>query len=324
MTTYAIETIEDVTLAPGSPLDGMDLMSPFVWREKDRYRIMVRRVPRPFTDASPTGIICSGGSTDGRVFEMDFKPAVLPGPDAFDAGGCEDPTVLVLDDGGYLVFYTGVDAGRRQGSLLVAEGSDLNHLTKQRSMLKAPDGAGNIKEATLAQTPDGDWRLFYEYAARDASRVGIASGPTPKGPWTIQPNPFGIREDSWDNWHLSTGPIAMVEGEDPVMFYNGATVDARWRIGWITFDPHFTRVTGRGLEPLILPPPAEDRTATDIAFAASTIVEDGLITLYYSLEDSILRRASVGRYKAIEPAKTVSESNSSAPAARQTGGVHAS
>jgi len=155
--------------------------------------------------------------------------------------------------------------------------------------------------------------LFYEYAAHDASRIGMASGPTPQGPWTLLPNPFGVREDSWDNWHLSTGPIAMVEGEDPVMFYNGATVDARWRIGWITFDRDFTHVTGRGLEPLLIPPPAKDRAATDIAFAASVVVENGMITLYYSLEDAILRRARVGRYAAIEPARTLSPSNSAVP-----------
>lgn len=313
MTTYSIEAIEAVTLAEGSPLEGMDLMSPFVWREGERYRMLVRRVPRPLRDTDPTGIICSGASDDGLRFEMDLKPAILPGPESFDAGGCEDPTVLVLDDGGYQVFYTGVDAARRQGCLLAAEGPDLIHLAKRRVMLKAPPGEGNIKEATLARTASGDWRLFYEYAAHDASRIGMAGGPTPKGPWTLLPNPFGIREDSWDNWHLSTGPIAMVEGEDPVMFYNGATVDARWRIGWITFDPDFTRVTGRGIEPLLLPPPAQDRAATDIAFAASTVVEDGLITLYYSLEDSVLRRARVGRYAAIEPARKVSASNSAAP-----------
>lgn len=64
------------------------------------------------------------------------------------------------------------------------------------------------------------------------------------------------------------------------MFYNGATRDARWRIGWISFDPTFTRVTDRGIEPVILPPPASDRSAPDIAFAASAVVEDGCILLY--------------------------------------------
>ena len=162
--------------------------------------------------------------------------------------------------------------------------------------MKAPPGEGNIKEATLARTAAGDWRLFYEYAANEASRVGVASGPSATGPWTVLSDPFGIREDSWDNWHLSTGPIVQRAGDDPVMFYNGATHDARWRIGWISFDADFTRVTGRGLEPLLLPPPAKDRQATDIAFAASTIVESDGIALYYSLEDRMLRRAMIGRY----------------------------
>jgi len=45
-----------------------------------------------------------------------------------------------------------------------------------------------------------------------------------------------------------------------------------------------------------MPPPAKDRTATDIAFAASCLVEEDGIRLYYSLEDRILRRALVRRY----------------------------
>ena len=204
--------------------------------------------------------------------------------------------MVVADDGEYLVYYTGVDAGRLQGSLILASGPDLKSLVKRQVVLKAPPGEGNIKEATLGRASDGEWRLFYEYAANDASRIGMARGPTANGPWTVLADPFGIRDDSWDNWHLSTGPMVQIDGHDPIMFYNGATHDARWRIGWITFDPGFTRVTGRGLEPLLLPPPAVKRSATDIAFAASTVMEDGLIALYYSLEDRMLRRALVKRY----------------------------
>ena len=80
------------------------------------------------------------------------------------------------------------------------------------------------------------------------------------------------------------------------MFYNGATVDARWRIGWIAFDRDFTRVAARGLEPLLIPPPPIDRAATDIAFAASALIEGDAINLYYSLEDRMLSRAIVRVY----------------------------
>ena len=44
------------------------------------------------------------------------------------------------------------------------------------------------------------------------------------------------------------------------------------------------------------PPPVDDRTATDIAFAASVVVDDqGAIWLYYSLEDRRLARALIRR-----------------------------
>jgi hypothetical protein len=178
----------------------------------------------------------------------------------------------------------------------VAKGPDLTTLHEQRVMLKAPAGEGNIKEATLARGSDGQFRLFYEYARENASRIGMAVGPTLEGPWTVVDDPFSIRDRSWDNWHLSTGPIVQEEGRDPVMFYNGATVDARWRIGWISFASDFSHVTGRGIEPLLMPPPAQSRDATDIAFASSCLVMGGDIWLYYSLEDKILRRARVRRY----------------------------
>lgn len=295
MPAYVVERLDKVVVTPGSPLDGMDLMSPFVWKEDGLYRALVRGVPNPLGPADPTGLIVGGTSRDGLTFTMDDGLVVPPGPDPSDEGGCEDPTVQRTADG-YLVYYTGVDAARAQGSLLLATGETLRSLTKRAVMLQAPPGEGNIKEATLAQAADGSWRLFYEYAANNASRIGMASGPAPEGPWSVLPDPFGIREDGWDNWHLSTGPIVQVEGHDPVMFYNGATHDARWRIGWVSFDPGFARVTGRGIEPMLMPPPAQDRAATDIAFAAATVIEADGIALYYSLEDRLLRRAMVRVY----------------------------
>ena len=296
MVAYVVEALEDVTLDVAGPegrLAHYDLMSPFVWTEGETYRMLVRVLPSPLGPADPTGVIWGGDSDDGLHFRMRETPAIIPGPNPDDAGGCEDPTVVRGEDGAYLVFYTGVDAARQQGSLLVAKGPALTDLHEQRVMLTAPRGEGNIKEATLAQGTDGCFRLFYEYARDNASRIGMAIGPTVEGPWTVVEDPFSIREEGWDNWHLSTGPIVQQDGCDPVMFYNGATMDARWRIGWISFSPDFGKVTGRGLEPLIMPPPARSRDATDIAFAASCLVIGDDVWLYYSLEDKILRRALV-------------------------------
>jgi len=302
---FAVEGLDVVTLDSAGPdglLAGHDLMSPYVWERDGALNLLVRVLKNPLGADDPTGVIYAGTSHDGLAFTMQDKPAILPGPDPVDGGGVEDPTV-VLSDQQVMVFYTGVETGRAQGSLLVAAGPELSDLTKRKVLLQARQGEGNIKEATVAQGADGRYRLFYEYAAEfgpgpdgdkaAASRIGMAIADKLEGPWTVVDDPFTVREHAWDNWHLSTGPILVHEGEAPIMFYNGATLDARWRIGWIAFDENFTKVVDRCIEPLIVPPPPRLRSGTDIAFAASCITLGEEIHLYFSLEDRVLRRASL-------------------------------
>lgn len=297
MVAYVVEKVEAVWLIAGEPLRSMDWMSPFVWTGPDRRLwMMMRGVPNPMTPEDPTGIIWCGYSEDGLTFHMDPRPVIVPGPDRIDAGGVEDPTVVEANEG-LMVYYTGVHADRRQGSMLLATGPDPYALTKREVIFKAPAGEGNFKEATLLQAPDKSWRLFYEFARDNASLIGMARADHIGTKWTAMEEMVPAREDSWDNWHLSPGPIIQRPNRDPVMFYNGATDDARWRIGWITFDQSCECITERGVEPLLLPPPASDRSATDIAFAASAVLQqDGTIHLYYSLEDRLLSRAIVRAY----------------------------
>lgn len=294
MVAYFVEKLETVWLLAPEPLKSMDWMSPYVWPGTDgKLWMMMRGVPNPFGSADPTGIIWCGESDDGLTFRMDPRPAIVPGPASIDSGGVEDPTVL-QDGNRLLVFYTGVHADRQQGSMLLATGNDPYSLEKREVIFQAPENEGNFKEATLFQAPDKSWRLFCEFARDGASRIGMARAHEIGTRWTHMVEMVPIREDGWDNWHLSTGPIVSAAGQDPVMFYNGATSDARWRIGWVTFDKYCLSVTGRGIEPLLMPPPASDREATDIAFAASAILQpDQTIHLYYSLEDRKLARATV-------------------------------
>lgn len=296
MVDYVVERLAEVTLECGEPLKSMDWMSPFVWRDGAALAMMMRGVPNPLGPSDPTGVIWRGQSRDGLTFVMDPRPSIAPGPEPIDGGGVEDPTVEATSDG-LVVFYTGVAEGRSQGALLAASGPDPERLSKRAVLLKAPEGQGNIKEATLAQASDGSWRLFYEFAREDSSRIGMARAASINDPWMPVSEPVPMRSGSWDNWHLSTGPIVTLPGLDPVMFYNGATRDARWRIGWVSFDPAFVRITARCVEPILVPPPAENRFATDIAFAASAVITgDDCIDLYYSLEDRLLARATVRAY----------------------------
>lgn len=292
---FAVEKIEPVAMALPEVLSGHALMSPYVWRlGGGGYGMLVRVVP-PEGGAEITGSIWYAESRDGRHFTMEEGPAIAPGPDEDDIGGCEDPT-LVIDGARTLVYYTGVDADRSTGRLLLAEGPDVRHLTKCGVALASSKSEGNTKEATIDRTAHGRWRMFYEYAHGGASRIGLAIGEGSRGPWHERPHPFEPRENDWDSWHLSTGPLLTTDKQCPVMFYNGATQDARWRIGWIAFDEDYRRVVDRCVEPLIMPPPQPERGMTDIAFAASLVAEGDTAMLYYSIADSRLARAHIRRF----------------------------
>jgi predicted GH43/DUF377 family glycosyl hydrolase len=257
--------------------------------------MLVRAVPHP-GESGDTGTIWFAASADGRNFVASETPVLSPGPGPADIGGCEDPTPVFAPDGSVIVYYTGVDATRTHGEMLYATGPSVDRLDKRGIAMPSVPSEGNLKEATVDRiAANGSWRMFYEYARDEASLIGLAIGDDMAGPWHHLPEPFAPRADAWDNWHLSTGPLLTTDKDCPVMFYNGATHDARWRIGWIAFDADYTRVVERCLEPLIVPPPQGLRTDPDIAFAASVVVVDGEFWLYYSVADTRLFRALIRR-----------------------------
>lgn len=293
---FNVEAIDAVHVDGPEAIRGSALMSPYVWkRDGGGFALLVRVVPP--ADATPrcTGMIWYGESDDGLRFSLDDTPAIAPG-DPLDAGGCEDPTLVLLPDRA-LVYYTGVDVDGATGQLLLAQGPDVRNLGKPSIALASSKSEGNTKEATIDRTARDHWRLFYEYARDAASLIGMATGEGPVGPWSEQPQPFAPREDAWDSWHLSTGPLLTTDKQRPVMFYNGATRDARWRIGWVAFDAEYSKVVDRCIEPLIVPPPQPDRAMSDIAFAASLIAEGEHSILYYSLGDEKLARAKIRRFQ---------------------------
>jgi predicted GH43/DUF377 family glycosyl hydrolase len=272
-------------------LRGMYLLSPFVWREGILYRMLLRVVPRSDDPAKKIARVHYGESQNGVHFTLLGEPAVAPAHEN-DHDGCEDPTVCIVD-GRYYVYYTGWDERIKHGQLMLAEGSDVLRLEARRTIVPWTAERKNPKEATIAQARDGSWRMFFEYSADDKSKIGIARAPAVDGPWSVLEPLFEARAGSWDDWHLSTGPIIVTPSGEAVMIYNGATRDAKWRIGWIAFDDNYTRVTARCDDPLIVPPARHEAGATDIAFAASAVVENGVAHLYYSVADKDMYRATV-------------------------------
>lgn len=269
-------------------------LSPFVWRTAQQYDLLVRAVPHSDNPAEKIARVYHGSSNDGIHFRMDDEPAIAPGPDENDLDGCEDPTLAVVD-GTYYVYYTGWNERRKRGQLLLAAGPAIQHLAKRGVALASASDCENPKEATIVQAADGTWRLFFEYARGGASKIGVAFSDSVSGPWRALNPPFDSRETYWDDWHLSTGPICNANGGTPVMFYNGASRKAEWRIGWVAFDECYTRVIERCSDPILAPPAERGPQDTDIAFAASAVEDAASVRLYYSIADKDMYCATIRR-----------------------------
>ena len=288
---FTVGRVEALRFTGSEDFTRCELMSPYVWRLLDgTFGLLVRAVPGGGTDVSNTGTIWYGCSDDGLLFEVDDAPVLSPDVDGLDANGCEDPTAL-LHGGELIVFYTGVDADG-DGHLLWASGSDARSLEKRGVAATAFGGERDIKEAEVA-VRHGAWTMGYEYARGEASLIGYAEGEGPAGPWRETKHSFGARDDRFDSWHLSPGPMLLEDPDRPIMFYNGATHEGIWGIGWVVFDHPNNRVLDRCEEPLIKPPGGEG--GRNMAFAASLIHKEDRLWLYFSYNDRSCHRAIIDR-----------------------------
>lgn len=290
MRGFGVTSIEPLTLDRGEPTKNMFALSPFVWEEGGGFSMMLRLVPDEPDPTLKIARIHYGRSRDGLHFLLDDEPAIEPGPGEEDDHGCEDPTVVFIGDR-YHVFYTGWNQVKKEGELLHASGPNVWALAKQGLAL-GEEAGHNPKEATIILMPEGDCRLFYEFAEAGVSRIGVAVADSVEGPWTPLEPLCAARPGEWDGHHVSTGPVWRQKNGPPVMFYNGANQFAHWRIGWLTLDETLTKIIERSRAPLISPPiPQGD--ATDIAFSASCVEQDDVLWLYYSIADKELRRAEL-------------------------------
>lgn len=260
------------------------VLSPFVWRETACWRLVVRVVPKERDRRKKISSAYTGAGSDGTQFTLDPSPILQPS-DADDSGGCEDPTVVTTGDG-YAIFYSGWNEREGRGRLLVAAGSQLDHLRKLGRCF--PDGDQTYpfsKEAALWRDSGGTWRMFFEYAGDGRSAIGRASAFDPNGPWTLADAPIDRRANAFDSAQLSTGSfVATPRG--PVLFYNGCDEAERWRIGWALLDDTCERVIERCERPLFEMDRLEGGLR-DIIFAASAVNGEDECSLYFTQADAV-------------------------------------
>lgn len=290
MENFKIVNNQPLTLECSSPLDGMYKLSPFVWEENGSYHLMIRAVNTSEDAPQKVARVYYGTSEDGLTFNMGDGPVIAPGTNSLDKDGCEDPTVVCIN-GQYVVYYTGWNQTKLEGQLLMAEGPSIQELKLTDVRIPSVEPYINPKEATVAQMKDKSWVLLFEYADENRSKLGQAKSSSPRGPWKISGEFMKARENSWDKYHLSPGPIITTDGNKTYLFYNGANEKANWRIGVAELDEDGNMIARA--ESFIISPLEVRDGETDIAFAASAVRVGDLIWLYYTTADKTTFRATI-------------------------------
>jgi len=290
MKNYKVIKTDQLKLECKSPLSAMYKLSPFVWKENDVFKILIRAVNPAINPALKVARVYYGTSIDGIQFEMSDGPVLAPGTNSYDKDGCEDPTLIYVNDN-YLVYYTGWNQTKLEGQLLLAKGQDVESLSLAGLAIPSKQPYINPKEATIFQQKDGKWILLFEYANENRSKIGKAISDNPEGPWKIQGEFLPAVKNSWDSHHLSTGPVLIDNLNQTAFFYNGSDSKTRWRIGWVKLDSD-SKIISRSKEPLITPPEGKPGE-TDIAFTASAVLVGEEIWLYYSVADKTNYRAII-------------------------------
>ena len=259
------------------------VLSPYAVHRDGTYEMLVRLVNRSDDPSKKISRIHYASSSDGVTFDVG-REVIGPGDrDEPDGAGCEDPTVAG-HAGSYTVFYSGYNALNKSSSMLGATGDTLDALAKTGMVLGANDAWSNPKEAALVTSPHG-FRMFFEYVHDGASLIGVADAARIEGSWAYGDSPLKPRANGFDSWHLSPSSAICCPDGTHVLFYNGASKEAAWRIGYALLDETAGRVLDRPKDPLVAPfgLVAND---TDIAFAASALVDgSGRVWLYYSIAD---------------------------------------
>jgi predicted GH43/DUF377 family glycosyl hydrolase len=116
---FRLQATDSVSYIGSAELEGMYKLSPFVWREGDHFELLLRVVNYSDNPSEKVARIHRGISLDGLRFALGTHPVIAPGAEeSYDGGGCEDPSVALVD-GTYYVYYTGWNERLKRGELLL-------------------------------------------------------------------------------------------------------------------------------------------------------------------------------------------------------------
>lgn len=296
-----------------------DVFNPAAIVKDDKVMLLFRAEDNPKAHlGGRTSRIGLAESEDGIHFTKHPEPVLFPAKDGFEqydwAGGCEDPRVVVTDDGTYVMAYTSWNYDTPR--LSIAFSKDLKTWEKKGpAFAKAYDGKFKemaSKSGSILTTKAGDnfvaakidgkyWMYWGELGVNLASSENLydwypeldASGNLR---YLIEP-----RKGMFDSNLTECGPPALITDEGVVLIYNGKNSDnaeqassdyplGTYTVGRVVFDPKDLRtVTKRSDVPFLrpgLPHEVSGQYKAGTTFSEGLVFFKGKWFLYYGTADS--------------------------------------
>lgn len=292
--------------------EAKDVFNPAAVVHRGRVALLYRAEDRVGRHAG-TSRIGLAWSTDGLHFEREARPVLFPSNDAWARyeweGGCEDPRVVRLPGGAYLLTYTMYDG--RTARLATATSTNLWSWQKQGPAFpQMPDLWSKAGSIVVEDTPDGlqaaliDGKLWMYWGE---SSVFAASSPDGEH-WDIvtdedgQPKPlFRVRPGRSDSTLVEPGPPALLTPQGIVLSYHGKNAagddgdtrfpPATYTSFTATFDPTDpTRLLARDDAPWFVPerPYELEGQFGNVCFVEGMVHFQNRWLLYYGTADSLI------------------------------------
>jgi predicted GH43/DUF377 family glycosyl hydrolase len=227
-------------------------------------------------------------STDGRNFTFDPEPAIFPST-PFEAYGCEDPRITLIDDT-YWITYTAVsDRGVAVG---MASTKDFRSFEKHGVIF--PPYQKDV--AIFPEKVRGMYVCRHRPYKSEFNDACIWTAYSPdlycwgRHEITLQPTP-----GTWESERVGCGAPPIKTPDGWLEIYHASDSTGRYHLGAMLSDlEHPERIVTRGKSPVLEPEADYEMTGVygNCVFSNGLVVDDdGTMTVYYGAADKICAAA---------------------------------
>lgn len=179
-------------------------------------------------------------SRNGVNFERVGDEPILKGtPGGWDSDAVFSPSI-VEHEGQLVMLYTGYcfDTCKREPGVYLMAATSTNGrdwVKRERPVLSKadlPQTKDGAAEADLVKGPDGRFYLFMSLLYDKGHDIGLASAPTPYGPWEVAPSPIVKGSAGKFDDHGPIAPSVLIEDRKVRMWYHGFSKRKTIEIGY--------------------------------------------------------------------------------------------